>query len=219
MGIGKVRREGAAGDLHDLQGAHDAPPVAGQDRPRRLGVDGGQAGVQRSGAPLLQLGLQSGPHLGVGAGEVQGVDRGAHIEARAADEHGAAPGGEQAVDLEPGQALVLGDTGRLRDVPDVQEVVRDAVPLLLGELGGADVHAAVQLHGVGVDHLTVQGPGQGDTEVGLAAWAVGPTTAITWGASFFTCTVSQIPAARIHPWTSSIIKQKRSFQAIPRRGR
>ena len=40
---------------------------------------------------------------------------------------------------------------------------------LLGrELGGADVHAPVELHGVGVDHLAAEALGEGDAQVGLA---------------------------------------------------
>jgi hypothetical protein len=50
----------------------------------------------------------------------------------------------------------------------VHEVVRDAAPLGDGELGGADVHAAVDLHRVGVDHLAAQALGEVEGEPGLA---------------------------------------------------
>ena len=36
------------------------------------------------------------------------------------------------------------------------------------ELGGADVHATVEGHGVGVDHLAAELLGKPDAEVGLA---------------------------------------------------
>ena len=41
-------------------------------------------------------------------------------------------------------------------------------PLGRGQLGGADVHAPVELHRVGVDHLAVERVGQGQAERGLA---------------------------------------------------
>ena len=42
------------------------------------------------------------------------------------------------------------------------------VPLGRGELGGADVHAPVELHRVGVDHLAAQGVRQGEAQRRLA---------------------------------------------------
>jgi hypothetical protein len=54
------------------------------------------------------------------------------------------------------------------DVPDVEQVVRDAAALLERELRGADVHAAVELHRVGVDHLPADLARQCDGEVALA---------------------------------------------------
>ena len=47
-------------------------------------------------------------------------------------------------------------------------MVRDAAALGERELGGADVHAAVELHGVGVDDLAAEALGQVEGEVGLA---------------------------------------------------
>ncbi len=124
--------------------------------------------MQLTGAEPLQLVLEPGPHGRVGAGEVHGVDGALDVEPGAPDEHGGAALGEQPVDLRPGQPLVLGDAGGLLDVPDVQQVVRHALPLLHGQFGGADVHAAVELHGVGVDDLAPQVLGEGDAEIGLA---------------------------------------------------
>ena len=71
------------------------------------------------------------------------------------------------VDRRPGRALVLRDARRLGDLPDVQHVMGHAVALLGGELGGADVHAAIKLHGVGVDHLTAQRQRQRHSERAL----------------------------------------------------
>lgn len=147
--------------------------VARQDRGGGLGVGGGEPGVERAGAVRGQLLLQTGADLGVGAGEVEVVDGAAHVEAGAADEDGGAALGEEPVDLGAGQALVLGDTGGLGDRPDVEQPVRDAAALGLGEFGGADVHAPVELHGVGVDDLAAEVLGEEDAQVRLAGWRSG----------------------------------------------
>jgi hypothetical protein len=70
-------------------------------------------------------------------------------------------------------ALVVGDRCGAGDLPDVEQVVRYAVPLVFAELCGADVHAAVELHRVGVDDLAVDGLRERDAESRLAdsCWA------------------------------------------------
>jgi hypothetical protein len=64
--------------------------------------------------------------------------------------------------------LVVGDAGLLGHVEHVEKVVRNARSLLDGQLCGADVHAAVELRRVGVDHLAAEGLRERDGQVGLA---------------------------------------------------
>ena len=52
--------------------------------------------------------------------------------------------------------LEVGHAGFLGDVQGVQQVVRHSPALRHRDLGCADVHAAVELHGVGVDDLAVK---------------------------------------------------------------
>src|SRR5690606_40477898 len=113
------------------------------------GVEAGEPGVQGERAVFGEFGLQAGAHLRVGAGEVEFVQGGAHVQAGAADQDGDAARGAEVVDDRAGHALVVGRVRGLGDVPDVEQVVGDAAPLVGGELGGTDVHAPVQLHGVG----------------------------------------------------------------------
>jgi hypothetical protein len=134
----------------------------------RLGVGGGQPGVQGAGAPQGELLLQAGPHLGVRTGELQVVDGPPDVEAGAADEDRPAALCQQRVDTGARESLVLGDARRLRHVPDVEEVVGDPAAFLVRQLGGADVHPAVELHRVRVDHLTAETRGQVDAEIGLS---------------------------------------------------
>jgi hypothetical protein len=76
------------------------------------------------------------------------VERRAHIEARASDHDGEAAAGEDVVDRRASVALVERRRVRLAGLDEVDAVVRHAT------FGGrrlrrADVHASVDLHGVG----------------------------------------------------------------------
>src|SRR5205814_1116416 len=107
-------------------------------------------GVQRRRPDAGQLGLELGPQVRVGAGEVEVIQYRPDIEAGPADQQGRATPGEDVVDRGAGQALVNGDAGRLGDVPNVQYMVRDAGSLGDRELGRTDVEPPVELHRVGV---------------------------------------------------------------------
>ena len=108
----EVGGEGPAGDLDHLEGADDAAAVARQDRLGGLGVGGGEPGVQRAGAAQRELLLQPGADLGVGAGELQGVDGPADVEPGAADQdRRSGPRRAGASISRAGQPLVLGDAG------------------------------------------------------------------------------------------------------------
>ncbi len=109
--------------------------------------------MQRGGPDPLALRLPPGTDLGVRAGEAQVVQGCADVQAGPADQDRDATGGADRGEPVAGQLLVLGDRGGPGDRPHVEQVVGDPAPLGVGDLGGADVHAPVQLHGVGVDDL------------------------------------------------------------------
>ena len=164
-----VAHERLAGELADFERAHDAASVAGQDLFGRLGIALREHGMQGRRAPLLELGRPAGPHVGVGTREVERVDDRADVERRSPD-HDRRHAATQAVGHDvAGHALELRDAARLGDVQDVEEVMGHAAALVGRRLGRADVHAAVQLHRVGVDHFRVAEPaGERDGEIGLA---------------------------------------------------
>ena len=74
-------------------------------------------------------------------------------------EHGAAhddryrAAGRNRFDVRRGGALITGDGRGLGDIKDVELMMRDATARFDGQLGGADVHAAIELHRVGVHDL------------------------------------------------------------------
>jgi hypothetical protein len=124
--------------------------------------------VQGRGALAGELLLETIADRRVRSGEIQVLQGGADVQARAAGQDGHPAAGGDLVDRGAGQLLVVGHVGGLGHRPDVEQVVGDAAPGGLGFLGGADVHALVELHRVGVHDLAVEGAGQFDGEAGLA---------------------------------------------------
>ena len=162
------RRERATGQLDDLEGSHDASGVVGLDGGRRRRVEVAQPLQQRLGAEASGLLLQPPPDAQVGGRDLEPVERRTHVEAGAADQQGVPPAPGDRGEVGPGAGLVCRDAGLLGDVEHVELVVRDAAALAHRQLGRADVHAAVELRGVGADDLAAQHLGEGDGEVGLA---------------------------------------------------
>ena len=162
------RGERLAGQLDHLQRPHDPAAVGGQDRRRRGRVAAGQLGVQRGHPDLGELLFPAGPHLGVGGREGPFVEQRLDVEHRAADDDRQRTAGRDGLDVGGGGLLVARDGRGLGDVEHVELVVRDAAALGDGELGGADVHAAVQLHGVGVHDLAAEAFGDVERQLRLA---------------------------------------------------
>ena len=159
---------GSPGDLADLEGAHDPTPVGRQDVGGCTRIPLGQDAVEPGGAKRLQPGLPARPDLWVAAREAEIIEEGAHIEPGPThDDRGHAPGPQRPEDR-AAVVLVLRDADLLGDIEDVQEVVRDPLALAQGELGGADVHAAIDLERVRIDHLATEASGDFDANVGLA---------------------------------------------------
>ena len=166
---GRRRRgERLAGQLHHLQRPHDAPAVGGQDRRRGGRVAAGQLGVQRRDADLGEPGLPPGPHLRVGGRERPVVEQRLDVEHRAADDDRHRSARRDRLDVGGGGLLVAGDGRGLGDVEHVELVVRDAAPFAGRQLGGADVHAAVELHRVGVHDLAAEPLGDVERQRRLA---------------------------------------------------
>ena len=176
---GHRRGERAAGDLDDLERPHDAPAVGRQDRRGGGRVELGQPGVQGRRASLVEFGVEAGADRRRLAGELEVVERAAQVQPGAADEDRQRGRGRRSRRCTArASCLVLGDRGGLLHRPDVEQVMRDAAPLGLGQLRGADVHAAVELHRVGVDDLAAERSASATARSDLPV-AVGPTTAMT----------------------------------------
>jgi hypothetical protein len=128
-----------------------------------------QPRIQGLDALRCQLILQPGTHRRVGRRDIKTIERGADIETRATNQDRLVSAGPNAAHVQTGLQLVCRDAGLLTNVQDVELMVGDSPALLDRGLGGADVHAAVELHGIGVDDLAVQLLSEGEGKIRLAA--------------------------------------------------
>ena len=64
------------------------------------------------------------------------------------------PPGDDLIDGAPDAVPELHHVEGLRRVQNVDQVMRNALHLLLRDLRSADIHPAVDLHGVGADDLS-----------------------------------------------------------------
>lgn len=97
-----------------------------------------------------------------------GVDERFDERIRASNDDWKLPAAENRFQRNGGHRAEIGG-GEVRfGVGDAEEVVRDAAALLVGDLVGGDVEAAVDLHFVGVDYLRREASGEVDGEAGFA---------------------------------------------------
>ena len=107
----------------------------------------------------------AGSPCGIGA---DACEERLQVEAAAADDDGEAAAGVDVGDGGAGAAGEFAGGVALGGVEDVEEVVGDALAVLFGGFGGAEVEAAVGLEGVGVDDLAAAGLGEGQGQAALA---------------------------------------------------
>src|ERR1700758_1601262 len=117
--------------------------------------------------------FQPSADRGVRGGKRPVVEQRLDVEHRTADDHGHRAAPNDRLDARCRAALVARDGSGLGDIQDVQLVVGDATALFDGQLRGADVHAAVELHRVCVHDLAANSFRDCERQLGLAR-ACGP---------------------------------------------
>ena len=154
----------------DLQGTDDPLLIVGVETGGGIRVRPGQL-VQQGLAPLppdplLQLGTEGAVRVKVGEGPPgkQGVD----IQSGPSGHDGQTAPGENVVHTAGGHVHIPGHREVFFRLGHIQHMVGHTLHLLMGGLGGADVHAAVDLHGVGGHHLAAPGLGQRHRQLCLA---------------------------------------------------
>src|SRR5690606_7516429 len=124
----------------------------------------------------VELRLQASTHGGVPRWKAEVEDHTGDVEPRPTDEDGVAAALMDLLHGGAGKRLIPGDSRLYGGLTDIEQTMRDAAPLGDGQLGGADVHAAIQLHGIRVDDLrrVPEGPQPlGDVECVLALACAG----------------------------------------------
>ena len=119
----------------------------------------------------LAEGCQLGAQLGLGrhGGGIHPLGDCLQVEAAAPRQERQGLAGQFGVELGLGDGAEFLQVERLVWIAQIQQLVAGLGPLGGGGLGGAHIHLAVELARIHVQHRQIQGPCQGDRQVGLAA--------------------------------------------------
>ncbi len=138
-----------------FQGADHPAQVAVINFGRRLGVNRGQFGVKPLRTQRLSFGRQFSPQSPVrrDAGDAPTLDHGPHPLAGPAHQQGQASPGVNIVDGLVGPLLKFGQGEGVIGRDNIDQVMGHGGLFLRRWLGGADIHALVNLPGIGGDDL------------------------------------------------------------------
>ena len=163
-----MRRERLAGREVDLERPDDPLLVARHDARARRRIHAREQAMQTFGAPAGGEAVEPIPQRLVGAGTgKQAPHERPVVEPGAADQNREPPAPVHVADGGGRIARVLRGGIDLGGVGNVDEVVRDALPVAGGHLVGADVEAAVDRGRVAVEDLAVELAGQRQSERAL----------------------------------------------------
>ena len=119
-------------------------------------VNGAQLRHNRFNAFPVSQGFQfltpSGGRVG---SKAVAPDQGVHIKTGAAGDDGYLSPGENVLDNRRGRFAIAADGEILIRLADIQHMVGNALHFFRRGLGGADVHAAIDLHGIAGNYLAV----------------------------------------------------------------
>ena len=154
--------------MEDLEGADDATGVVGGETRGREGVDGGERGVKGVGAEKACTFVEGATEIGVGGGTAEEAgDEGFHVEEGPPDEEGVFAGTREAGEEGLCGGEVVGDGEGTVGGEEVEEMVRDEGTMSGVGLGGAEVHADVDGHGVEGEDFGVECGGDKKGETGF----------------------------------------------------
>jgi hypothetical protein len=157
--LGLEGGDGCAGEAEDFQRANDAAEVIGMNASGGGGIDGGKFSVKGGGTLLFGAGGQFRTKGFVRTGSFeQAIDECAEIEDGAANDNQSSAFKLGFFQLRAGVGDEAGGGVDVPGIGDIKHEVGGVGPGLGCGLGGADVHAAVNLHGIG-GHNGQRGPG------------------------------------------------------------
>ena len=152
-----MRRDGLPGFQVHFKSPDDPLPVGQVELPGGFRVDGGETVKEHLDAPGLRLLFQPFPHTGGGeGGKIVALNQRVHIKSCAPGDDGGFAPCDNVIHNGGGLGAVAADGEVLVGLRHIDHMMNDALHLLLGGLGGADVHALVNLHGVAGHHFSIQ---------------------------------------------------------------
>ena len=163
---------GHTGLLEHLNGADHAAAVVGVQAGGGFGVHSGQAGMQALlAARLVRQGVELGAQafIPARAAQRQPVHQRLEIQARAAHQNRHPAARQNLRDHLFRRHGIVGHGVGFGGIGHIQHVVRQERALLRRGLGGADVHAPVDLHGVHADDFAPKALGQLQAQIAFSA--------------------------------------------------
>ena len=141
----------AAALLGEFQGPDDPLDIVGMNGLSRLRIHLLQALIEGLGPAVFGflLHCSAAVRVGIHFREVNPVEEGLDIKARASHKEGQTACPADLLCGLPGSRLEAHDIPGISGISDVDQIVGDPLHLFFCDLGGAYVHAAVDLHGVG----------------------------------------------------------------------
>ena len=136
-----------------------------------LGVDPLQLLIQRQNAFLLCALLQPGTKCGIIflLGKSNAVQQAGNIQPRAAHQNGQLSALSQHTNGFIGQLYIFSHAECLFGIADIQKMMRHLGLLGRGGLGRAHIQPAIDLHGIGRDHLAAKAARNGQRKGCFAA--------------------------------------------------
>ena len=160
---------GLTGFIVYLQRPDDPLPVRRVKPLPGIGIDALQQTEHGFHALGVRLCFQLSPHAcGGEGGKLVAPDQAVHVKSGAAGDDGGFAPGDDIVHDGSGHSAVAADGEVLVRVRHIDHVVGDSLTLFRTGLGGADIHAAVDLHGIAGYHFAVEFLCQFHSQSGLA---------------------------------------------------
>jgi hypothetical protein len=166
---GSERTERTTAADGDLEGAHDPALIGRLHLARRDGVEFGELSMERGGPFGGRSRFQLGAHVGPAARHVHRVGDAAQVQPGAGDQYRSVRSIGDAFQRCRGCRREIADRELFGRVDQIEAVMRHCNAIGSRRLGGADVHAPVDLHRVDGDQFGIGvTPGQRHGDVALA---------------------------------------------------
>jgi len=153
----------------NLERSQNPLPIVGMETPARLGIDPPQFLVKPLEAMFFQFPPQLFPNRRItGSGRADPSRQNFHVESRPPDDERHLTPVLEGFDHGPGELRIARCIERFIRIGHVQKMVGNQRPFFRGGFGGADLHIAIDLHGIAIDDLGTKAVGNFEGQLGLS---------------------------------------------------